>query len=187
MVAQFNRQYTHFTVKPKFVRSDDGIEVSFAKLRLPNASADGIDRSVKGLVIGIVALSALGGRAQARPPLADPVTLNIGINCQWQQRCIKTQTKAMKRALKYVRQTPLPMWRVQMCNRNAGRQSLRVDWIGFDNCIRNSVLRPIPARVVKPSPRASRAPKTQRSIPRKAARLTESVPATPHTGPGERG
>lgn len=141
-----------------------------------------------GLLLGILALSAFGGRAHARPPLSDPIKLNIGINCQWQQRCIKTQTKAMKRALKYVKQTPLPLWRVQMCNRNAGRQSLRVDWIGFDNCIRNTVLRPIPARVVKPSPRAARATKApKKTIPRKPPRLTESTPPSPPAGPGERG
>ena len=37
--------------------------------------------------------------AGASAPLADPVALNIGISCQWQQRCIKDQTQAMKRAL----------------------------------------------------------------------------------------
>ena len=67
-----------------------------------------------------------GERADTRPPLGDPVSLNIGINCQWQQACMKTQSKAMKRALNYVRKTQPPPWRVQLCNRNAGRQRVRV-------------------------------------------------------------
>ena len=132
------------------------------------------------LVLGIIGLGGLAPVAHARPPLGDPVVLNIGINCQWQQGCMKTQSKAMKRALKYVRQNRPPLWRVQLCNRNAGRQRLRVDWVGFDNCIRNAVLRPIPARVAKPVPRQSR---------KKSGRLTENAPARAASapGPGERG
>lgn len=133
------------------------------------------------LPVGIVGLCALASPVAARPPLGDPVALNIGINCQWQQNCMKTQGKAMKRALKYVRQAEPPLWRVQMCNRNAGRQRMRVDWVGFDNCIRNSTLRPIPASAVKlPAPRSER---------KKVKRLTENAPAPPATarGPGERG
>lgn len=131
-------------------------------------------------LVGIVGLCAVAAPADARPPLADPVALNIGISCQWQQSCIKTQSKAMKRALKYVKKTQPPLWRVQLCNRNAGRARLRVDWVGFDNCIRNSVLRPLPARAVKPPPRGTR---------KKVRRLTESAPPAPASaaGPGERG
>ena len=95
-------------------------------------------------------LGAFALPAAASAPLADPVALNIGISCQWQQRCIKDQKKAMKRALKYVSKNRPPLWRVQLCNRNAARQRSRVDWVGFDNCIRNSVLRPVaPARAVR--------------------------------------
>jgi hypothetical protein len=132
-------------------------------------------------LLGILGLCAVGGRADARPPLGDPVSLNIGINCQWQRACMKTQSKAMKRALKFVREAQPPAWRVQLCNRNAGRQRVRVDWVGFDNCIRNSTLRPIPASAVKPpAPRSAR---------KKVKRLTENAPAPPATarGPGERG
>jgi hypothetical protein len=129
------------------------------------------------LLFGIVGLCKLPAGAEARTPLGDPVTLNIGINCQWQQHCIKAQTKAMKRALKYVGQTPLPPWHVQLCNRNAGRQRVRVDWIGFDNCIRNASLRPIPARVVRVTVRPTR---------KKVRRLTENAPPRP-SAPGERG
>jgi len=77
----------------------------------------------------------------AAPPLRDPVVLNIGLSCQWQQRCMSNQKKAMKRALKHVKQFPPAPWRVEMCNRNAARKGYRVDWIGFDNCIRNTALR----------------------------------------------
>ena len=28
----------------------------------------------------------------------------------------------------------------QLCNRNAGRGGYRVDWVGFEHCIRNSGL-----------------------------------------------
>jgi hypothetical protein len=78
--------------------------------------------------------------ARARPMLHDPVALNIGVNCQWQARCMARQNSAMKRALSYVASHRPPQWRVQLCNRNASRSGHRVDWIGFDNCIRNASL-----------------------------------------------
>ena len=77
--------------------------------------------------------------------LHDPVALNIGINCAWQSRCMASQRHAMKSALDYVAHHHPPHWRVQLCNRNAGRGGVRVDWIGFDHCIRNAELRPQPA------------------------------------------
>ena len=96
------------------------------------------------------ALLFLAAAAEARAaPLHDPVSLNIGLNCQWQQRCISEQKKAMKRALKYVKKEQPPAWRIQLCNKNAGRRRYRVDWVGFNNCIRNAALRPLPARAVK--------------------------------------
>jgi hypothetical protein len=79
--------------------------------------------------------------AGARPMLHDPVALNIGVVCQWQARCIARQSAAMRRALNYVAKRRPPQWRIQLCNRNAGRSGYRVDWIGFDNCIRNAALR----------------------------------------------
>ena len=71
----------------------------------------------------------------------DPVSLNIGVNCQWQPRCMNRQRTAMKRALSFVAKARPPQWRIQLCNRNARRGGNRVDWIGFDHCIRNATLR----------------------------------------------
>jgi hypothetical protein len=82
--------------------------------------------------------------ASARPPLYDPVFLNIGFVCQWNARCMDLQQKAMKRALKYVRKKDPPSWKIHQCNRNAARRRERVDWIGYDHCIRNEALRYAP-------------------------------------------
>jgi hypothetical protein len=98
----------------------------------------------------IFAAAALGLTSAATParleraPLYDPVMLNIGLVCQWQTRCMGQQNDAMKRSLKFVRKKQPPTWRIQLCNRNASRKRDRVDWIGFENCIRNQALRPIP-------------------------------------------
>ena len=94
--------------------------------------------------------------ARAAAPLYEPVSLNIGLACQWQQRCINQQERAMKQALKYVRKYKPPSWRIHMCNRNAARNRGRVDWIGFDHCIRNAALRPPPAPVAKKRTRRAR-------------------------------
>ena len=95
----------------------------------------------------IAAAAAAGGIAaifssvSARGILLNPVALNIGVNCQWQARCMELQRGAMKRALYFVRVKHPPQWRVQLCNRNANRGGYRIDWIGFDHCIRNSNLK----------------------------------------------
>ena len=93
-------------------------------------------------------LGAVPAAAQAAksPPLRNPALLNIGFVCKWQERCIRRQQSAMSRALGYVRKYRPPSWKVQLCNRNAGRNGTRVDWIGFDNCVRNPALRPAPTR-----------------------------------------
>lgn len=89
-----------------------------------------------------VGLGALAGTAQARPPLRNPAVLNIGFVCRWNAHCMAKQEKAMKRALKYVRKQNPPDWKIQYCNRNAARGgSTRVDWVGYDNCIRNPRVR----------------------------------------------
>ena len=90
------------------------------------------------------------------------------------------QDDARKHALKYVRKKGPAAWRVQLCNRNAHRKAQRVDWVGFDNCIRNSTLQPLPARAIKPPARAAR---------KKVRRLTETAPpgTVSEPGPGERG
>jgi len=77
----------------------------------------------------------------ARPILYDPLALNIGVNCQWQARCMDQQRRAMKRSLAYVGTMRPGRSRVELCNRNARRSTSRVDWVGFDNCIRNASLR----------------------------------------------
>lgn len=119
----------------------------------------------------VAGLLAAAGTAVEAKPLTDPVSLNIGLSCQWQQRCMSQQKKAMKRALKFVKKEQLPTWRIQMCNRNASKSRSRVDWIGFNNCVRNAALRPPPP----PPPRAVKRPR----------RITESSP--PSRARGERG
>ena len=93
------------------------------------------------LAVVLVALESAAPAAQARVPLYDSVSLNIGLNCQWQRHCMAAQQRAMTRALEYVRTERPPRSRIHLCNRNASRGHNRVDWIGFDNCIRNASLR----------------------------------------------
>ena len=117
----------------------------------------------------LILFVATAAEAKSSAPLADPVALNIGLSCQWAQKCIKQQTKAMNRALKYLKNEDPPSWRLAMCNRNASRKRNRVDWVGFNNCIRNAELR-------APPPRPARKP---------AKRVTQSSP--PSRSKGERG
>jgi hypothetical protein len=91
---------------------------------------------------------AIGRSASARSLLHDPTELNIGVSCQWQARCMRAQRIAMKRSLTYMTKKRPPQWRVQLCNRNAARGGYRVDWIGFNNCIRNPALKR-PSRPVR--------------------------------------
>jgi hypothetical protein len=81
----------------------------------------------------------IGVSAEAKvPPLNDPVFLNIGFVCQWQDDCISRQQKAMKRALAYTKKYDPPEWKIHLCNRRAvQRRSGRIDWISYENCIRN--------------------------------------------------
>ena len=95
-------------------------------------------------VVALIALTAVPASAYAVAPLYDPVALNIGVNCQWQQRCIRTQRRAMDAAHKYMAKYNPPLWRIHLCNRNAARTPDRVDWVGFNNCIRNTALQPPP-------------------------------------------
>jgi hypothetical protein len=126
------------------------------------------------IVAAALILLPTGSGALAGPPLSDPVTLNIGFVCQWQQRCMAQQKGAMKRSLKFVRKYQPPVWRVEVCNHNAARNRYRVDWVGFENCIRNTALPPLPTRsiiIVKKRPR----------------RLTQNSPPPPPSSFGERG
>jgi hypothetical protein len=118
-------------------------------------------------------------------PLNDPVSLNIGLNCQWQQRCISDQKKAMKRALKYVKKYQPPQWRVHLCNRNASGKRFRMDWVGFHNCIRNTSLSPPPPRAVKKRSRTMTEKAPARSVVKRPKAVTESEP--PPSSKGERG
>jgi hypothetical protein len=96
-------------------------------------------RPVRWAIAALLLASA--GAAFAAAPLYDSVGLNIGLNCRWERRCIAAQTRAMHRALDYVRTHHPPAARIHLCNRNAIRGRFRTDWIGFDNCIRNSALK----------------------------------------------
>ena len=100
-------------------------------------------------------LMPAAAQSSAPPPLYDPVFLNIGLACRWAGRCMDRQKDAMKRALKFVRKQNPPTWRVHLCNQNASRRRQRVDWIGFDHCIRNEALRPPPPTVHRRRGRAS--------------------------------
>jgi hypothetical protein len=91
-------------------------------------------------------LASLAMAAPARPMSSNPVTLNIGIGCRWEGRCMSAQRGAMTHALRFVAGSRPPIWKIQLCNRNASRRGGRVDWIGFDNCIRNPRLRPMLVR-----------------------------------------
>jgi hypothetical protein len=119
-------------------------------LQLPFlAPAGTFERMWGRVVVAALALMASGGEASALAPLYDTVTLNIGVNCQWQHSCIAEQSRAMKRALKYVQKYQPPSWRIHACNKNASRGSYRVDWVGFDNCVRNTDVRPLPSRATR--------------------------------------
>ena len=107
---------------------------------------------MKRMIAAALLTVSAAAAAPAAAPLYEPVALNIGLSCQWQQHCIGKQERAMKRALKYVRKYEPPKWRIHLCNRNASRKRGRVDWIGFDHCIRNESLRP------PPPPRPARKP-----------------------------
>jgi len=90
------------------------------------------------------ALISVAPEAGATAPIYDPISLNIGINCEWQQRCQRQQTKAMNDARKFIAAYEVPLWRIQVCNKNARRGPARLDWVGFNSCIRNPQLIPPP-------------------------------------------
>lgn len=93
------------------------------------------------MTAAVLALMAAGTQGRAAAPLHDPVTLNIGVNCQWRPQCMAEQRQAMVRALSYVRSRRATRSLIHLCNRNAARDRVRVDWVGFDHCIHNSRLR----------------------------------------------
>jgi hypothetical protein len=109
-------------------------------------------RWIFATVAALAILPEPAGAGQ-RPMLYDAVALNIGVSCQWQSRCIKQQRTGMVRALGYVAKQRPPQWRIHLCNRNASRGGARVDWVGFDHCIRNASLKAPPTRAKKRSRR----------------------------------
>jgi hypothetical protein len=97
-----------------------------------------------GGILLVIAIALLGGAESAtarKPPLGDPVLIRTGILCRWERRCMQKQQSAMAAALRYVERKSPPPARIQACNRNASRGSDRMDWIGFNNCIRNPRVR----------------------------------------------
>lgn len=113
--------------------------------RLLLAHLRGIARLlIVNAALASLALSSATSSAEATAPLYDPVILNIGIMCQWQQSCEKRQLKAMRQANKFLARSNPAMWRIHMCNKNARRGAASADWIGFNACIRNAALLPPP-------------------------------------------
>ncbi|MGN6059393.1 MAG: hypothetical protein ACTHOI_12520 [Sphingomicrobium sp.] len=94
------------------------------------------------MAIAAMALVAAQAQGHTLAPLYDPVALNVGIGCQWQRSCERRQLDAMARASSYIASAHPPLWRIHSCNRNARRGTARVDWVGFENCIRNPDLKP---------------------------------------------
>jgi len=94
----------------------------------------------------LAVLTLAASEARAAAPLYDPVALNIGINCQWQQKCQRRQHKALGDAARFIAAKNPPLWKIHLCNRNARRGQARVDWVGFNACIRNTQLSPPPVR-----------------------------------------
>ena len=87
-------------------------------------------------------LTAMPAAAVSRRAiLYDAVGLNIGVGCQWQAQCMVRQRTAMVSALSYVARKKPTNALVHLCNRNASRGGGRVDWVGYDNCIRNPRLK----------------------------------------------
>ena len=78
--------------------------------------------------------------AVAAPGVAaiHPVVRNINLLCKSQSSCTQRQWRAMQSAFAFMREKRIPVWKIEQCNRNAAKQRSRIDWIGFNNCIRNS-------------------------------------------------
>ena len=96
-------------------------------------------RWILGAALLVTALPA--GAGSSRAILYDAVALNIGVGCQWQAPCITRQRTAMVSALSYVARKKPSQSLIHLCNRNASRGGGRVDWVGYENCIRNPRLK----------------------------------------------
>lgn len=94
-------------------------------------------RRVLGIAVGALLASHAAPISARTPPLRDPVFMRIGIMCRWDSGCVTRQRNAMIAALSFVERKSPPPARIHACNRNASRKHDRVDWVGFNNCIRN--------------------------------------------------
>ena len=110
-----------------------------ASIAVPHCRSKRLLPDLRAARWAMAALLFGGAQALAAAvPLYDSVGLNIGLNCRWERRCMDAQSRAMNRALGYVRAKRPPQRLIHLCNRNATRGRSRVDWIGFDNCIRHA-------------------------------------------------
>lgn len=117
---------------------------TFSQLPLSKVSVT-IASMARKLAFAALLSFATPAGAFAAAPLYDPVLLNVGLNCQWERTCQRRQLKAMASARKFMARAHPPLWRVHLCNRNAQRGTARIDWVGFNECIRNPDL-PRPSR-----------------------------------------
>ena len=88
------------------------------------------------IAILVLGLAAAGAEAQRAPPI-HPVVRNINLLCKSQSGCVQRQWRSMQAAFAFMRAKRPPVWKIEQCNRNAAKQRSRIDWIGFNNCIRN--------------------------------------------------
>ena len=93
------------------------------------------------LAIAVLMLGSSGALA-AKPGVVHPVVRNISTLCKGDKACIQRQWKGMQSAFAYMRAKRPPIWKIEQCNRNASRQRNRVDWLGFNNCVRNPKVKP---------------------------------------------
>ena len=91
-------------------------------------------------IMGVGLFIAPNG-AEARMQ-SHPVMGNIASICRWQRACIARQEIAMRQALFFVGQRQTSVRKVELCNRNAARRNRGVDWVGFNNCVRNPKVKP---------------------------------------------
>ena len=113
-----------------------------ARVSCRSKRGTGLRLPLVGVGIVIAAAAGLSAGAGAKvPPLRDPVFLNIGFVCQWQEGCMQKQQRAHKRSLSFIKKAKPPAWKVQFCNRRATfRRTGRIDWISYHNCISNPKL-----------------------------------------------
>ena len=89
------------------------------------------------LALILAMMATVDAAAQRRPPPVHPVVRNINSLCKSQDSCVQRQWRGMQAAFAYMRAKRLPVWKIEQCNRNAAKQRSRIDWVGFNNCIRN--------------------------------------------------